>query len=1567
MNVSKNILIGGFIQSRGRGRGRARGRARTISRPSFSPPIHKPAKMVNRSYIAQIFSIAQELDVERIKNFMTTNNISYNIVNENGESLLHVVLRDQNANITQNRRLALVEFLVKQGARINAYDKDNNTPLHFTTKYQWEKISKFLIENGADLSATNNVGRTPLHYISEGGKQVCDKSSNVGSLIPKDIKIKDNKSKQKLAIEIIKILKTDPFQYYIKNIYKNLQQVDEIYDKEYMGMYDELTDKIIITLADENKSELEKKAIIDEEIATNIDNMNRMVEKRLKQTISKLDIRPNQEDGWGPNNTYNPKEMILPGPIPEDKIKMIQNENMYTDTLEIINNALKELQNNVDKLVKYKREINGDIAMAVIMNKYIEDYVQEKEPTQVSIKTLSNMKNLIKDERTLSILNVDSNTITEHKTMIRSSFIELFINQIPQIYYLNREMIKLNKKNNISMTKYNLIDSNIITSYPSLPQFPLYNNNNLDPYQAIQYWTVAEGQIKEYFPQNNNIIRIYLTKLFVGIKHITDNLNRLKKMMRELRLHLSQSYYYEIVTKIIPIAVIYILNMNQYLASIYEEHQQIQNVNGDLLKKASILEDNFGGTNYLYEKIVDAFKNIDNNNNNIKQLCSELYKNNLGVYNSFNNLIDHINNQSGLNMMILLHNNNFTNDKIKDNSINMFENTIPPLVKIPQTLQEYRLKYPHHSKKKKINIVKGDLYKEIIPKIDAFNFNKYLTKSNHLPDNFKILYHHNDKKIYGTIKWLVDNKGQTKNDLIKKYMKLPMEKSNIDKSKSGYLSPLTISNPTIYETQNIKPPQLKPNFDIKQEIFKLEDPDNVTKNENNIPIGQMALTLNYNIQDGKSTFIKPSIKNQLDNLLYITKYKIIQEIFDKIDTIGDLKNKYNDLNSSLESNFKIEDETQRNSVTNSIFAKTVEEILINYIRTSIHKGNVNSVIEILKTRNPGVEVDITKLDIGFKTNFSKLFNDINSIILQNVDIEPIPTMKDAKIQNQIFIYDANYGATDKLEKMCYKINPELIDLFDNYLHLINLQDSTGSTPLHLAVDTLYHPLIQKLIDKNASIHSVKNNMGFTALDKLINIYENHNNLMYDEKYTKIVKDFHRPLSKTVITYFKSKPEYKNNIIRYFDNIFPQLILMFNHMLYIDSKNYLRLWTFEDQTKLEKILSDRYNINIKYDYSKNLSVPMLQTVKDEKITKDTVKVINKKLQKDIKNSEQKLEIVTKRIESLKLEKQNANDEEYKKFIDAEMNELNNQKNTLENEITTLKDGYENKIKDKIDSYPNLKNSINTFSNAQKRFNRNISKLYQDAKIEIVDKEDKPNNLYNKLWELYINSDESLKNITNIHIALVQLQHDIIKTSKYNLNSKEKLKEILGDLKILDKYYKNILTAFVNDTVYLSQELNSNPFLKRIFEIIEHVVKNIICVSFYHVIMRSVAQYISSIKATSVTKMEDVETYIYDELPNKITKHLLNIFDDDDDGAKDILSIDDLFAPITNEILQNDKFPVKKESTMIKNLEDYIYPYYADLFKQTIPKMKTLFDNYGRYIMNDHKFIQILIAFLENHTK
>ena len=92
-----------------------------------------------------------------------------------------------------------------------------------------------------------------------------------------------------------------------------------------------------------------------------------------------------------------------------------------------------------------------------------------------------------------------------------------------------------------------------------------------------------------------------------------------------------------------------------------------------------------------------------------------------------------------------------------------------------------------------------------------------------------------------------------------------------------------------------------------------------------------------------------------------------------------------------------------------------------------------------------------------------------------------------------------------------------------------------------------------------------------------------------------------------------------------------------------------------------------------------------------------------------------------------------------------------------------------------------------------------------------------------------------------------------------------------------------------------------------------------------------------------------------MPTPLVKSILGIYSSDEENP---ISIDNLFSNIINIILSNGIFPINQDASLINNLNTYVFPYYQDLLNNIIPFMKTVIDNYNRFILNEGRYITIM---------
>ncbi len=69
-----------------------------------------------------------------------------------------------------NGHLAVVEFLISVGAKVDAKTADGWQPLHCASRWNKAKVASLLLQNGAKINAQTNGNQTPLHLAASNDR-----------------------------------------------------------------------------------------------------------------------------------------------------------------------------------------------------------------------------------------------------------------------------------------------------------------------------------------------------------------------------------------------------------------------------------------------------------------------------------------------------------------------------------------------------------------------------------------------------------------------------------------------------------------------------------------------------------------------------------------------------------------------------------------------------------------------------------------------------------------------------------------------------------------------------------------------------------------------------------------------------------------------------------------------------------------------------------------------------------------------------------------------------------------------------------------------------------------------------------------------------------------------------------------------------------------------------------------------------------------------------------------------------------------------------------------------------
>jgi ankyrin repeat protein/L-ascorbate metabolism protein UlaG (beta-lactamase superfamily) len=125
---------------------------------------------------SDIHDAIQKGDVAQVKTLISSNKELIHMKSDKGQTPLHIAV--------QNGSQEIVEFLIAQGADINARDSEGNTPLLTALAFKKTDTAKFLISKGADVRIKNTQDMAPLilalrYGLSELVEPILDSGQDV--------------------------------------------------------------------------------------------------------------------------------------------------------------------------------------------------------------------------------------------------------------------------------------------------------------------------------------------------------------------------------------------------------------------------------------------------------------------------------------------------------------------------------------------------------------------------------------------------------------------------------------------------------------------------------------------------------------------------------------------------------------------------------------------------------------------------------------------------------------------------------------------------------------------------------------------------------------------------------------------------------------------------------------------------------------------------------------------------------------------------------------------------------------------------------------------------------------------------------------------------------------------------------------------------------------------------------------------------------------------------------------------------------------------------------------------
>jgi ankyrin repeat protein len=1422
-----------------------------------------------------------ENNILDLKEFILKNGITTNDM-LNEEGQSILHIVLSNENLSKRQKLEIVKFFRDNFTLIESFDKNGLTPLHIACRLQLTDIVKELLDAGHNINIADNVYKSPLHYAVIG-RQIETPDRIDKKIFPKKkFKIKQNKINE-LSRELVKYInKTPQIKQFIQNQYNTIQNIDKIYLKDIQKLKDKFIEKRI-SISNDLKLNQDEKNIKYIKLQ-NEENMKikELINSKISSGKKQINLERNTINGWGPDSNLN-NTVLEYGNIVELKKQISFDENSEKTR---IYGRLTEYLNGEDNLDLLLQNMNND------MEKYDE-----------IIKELIFTYNFINDANLT--INPDRKTdLTQEIKDILDNILKEKENEYYTTDISSNKIYDLNQSNIIGNVQH-IENGNVSANFINVSainklftDFDILFPNSIDTILDKKYDT-------NDYKSCNLIIKIIIHE----ITEIKIRLNvKLDKLIRQY-LQIIGNDFINIINDIL-IDILSIINKIIDIENIYKK-----NIN------------NLIYTFELFKTINESKSetiNLNGNEHNIQILFTEILNQNDRFYSLFRNTFTEIP-QKLFNGCSNYY--DILNECIK--YINMFHS------------KKYILQYFNDFKD--INSI---LLEDI--NADKFFYNPVQKLNNFFKssDDIKTKLNKNQDDL---------SKKENKTNLIEKYLLQMSDLNNnlfIDNTTSesgviGFVYDLTTLDINQNElktisTNEIKNPPLnftKLNKIGKVQISKFDDLGLSKKSDNLIPI----------------------IENQLGDIILIQKYIITRFILSNLDTFTeDLKIIIDNMMKEIQKNNNLpeEDVGFLLIVIGKILDKIINTNLDNMINLYVSKTkqteyNLINITEFEKSQISGIELDNLENEIYklFKKNIkSNIYNYFDDIL-----------EKEMKKKNTYKIISSNIG--DKPNEVYLEYDPSLIDLLITRGAEVNSRDKDGNTPFIIALMQTNKDVILSLLRHNISVSNKKskNRLGFKPIDICKKIITTSIENFADSINNDMIKQFINEINDNIKKLTKI-----NHNMRFNDIIFKMLIYLLNHDFYSKLNSYSRQQNPDFHNKFfTEITSQIKNIPlIDIEPSKMEFLSYLNPIEKLMEQKDKTEYVDKiKKYKDLRTqsiylqNEQNLdndlrntEIASLQIkieyDKTKLDTDTSRniDDKYKKYIDDNPDKINTDK--IDKILDKRIKGKYNKINIEF-----INKLIKQFtSKSGDIINYDILKIYEKIAEEIrniLDNEDDYRTyplLWQNLFKNLINSDIDKTQIIDLMMNKIKNDydnHNIIKLSS------ESLKLLIFDI---DNYF----TLPQNST-------EDNYVLKRIYEIIVHIVKNIMCVNLYHIILKliraeliniytnidDIQKYESFIdsKIKVIFKKTKLKEYIFEILPQTLTKFVLNIIDEDDDKNTDITI---QLKNIDRFIEQSEIY--KEDTKILKIMREYVYPYFKEYFQTNIMNLKKITDGYLAMIMD-----------------
>ncbi len=1521
---------------------------RPINRTIVNQPV------VDSTIIAKLFLLCIEGKVTPIKEYIIKNGLTVNdMVDTNGESILHKVL--QNENLTKRDKIELFRFFEEKNLLKMSFDGTQSSPLHIAVKMQIKEIIEILLRAGHNINALDANNKTPLFYAVSGKTQECPPKKEKTLLEKTKFKLESSDTYQ-LIQELIKVINNEKSLYdAFLHINNTTGILDQIYSKSITDILEKDNKKIVDILNTTDSESVKINKIFNLISDTKMAVANLLIKNELQSTFKPIELQQNTVNGWGPNSN------------PQNKIMKNNNVNDY------LNKLMVDIDGKIKKNLSQTKENTKNLFIyyANIFDNYIQPVLKVLNEFSYEYQNLYHLASI--GESTIGVGVMPD--ITD------PAIIDLYKSDIPDpITFMQRN---LDDNNNIDVTA-NRTSVVTTTTKPDYTIVPKHSRERTALRTMLEDVTKNPNLAGLVLRQINGG-EYYIKSASVIYEEIVKLLNTIRTSMININTNLDGDFNLIDSESILKNCVIIqnnILGLLHYLPLIIDELKIVGAKNDKFINNIQINLEGFilnktvnGSTprnvhdtskyfNEVLENATELFSDFDPLR--MKDMFQDIYNFTRTYYLSLNNIIDLLNDINATKYMIYYYNyfidfdRFFTNNQTETIQ-NIFHNKLSLLNDVPSKIENFQTLLSTNVIQNKRFLIEQYLYQ-----IHSKSFTSYYT------------------------------------DPVSSYYTAPS--SSYTGSVSSYYTGLVSRLPRIG--------------------FLLDDTTGINNVSAGVPLNlaygetspdptvlENADTSNFAGLIGKMIPLKkrkrdevvPIIGSKLSEHFNIIKYYIIRYLlklsYDLLDNkikgvaVAPIYTNYTDLIFKMYNNLMTKLQLNPNDLSTLliIIGSCVDKIVSSNIQESIMKGinrfsyktnrnaktdQILTLLAQIKTKDFSV-MSKDNFDISNYLKDTKfLVEDTKSVVKKIIKTTQSEYLYDyaedifeKKVSDSKIFKKFSQNIIDNDPTSCYSLDYDIIDLLISNKANIASKDKEGSTVIFSAIDMNNIELVEKFVNLLPvyNKHS-KNIFGITPLEHSLK-YLMYFNKMYLDK--QIIHDL-ISISNDIV----SKKTQVTMQLRYHSEIYKIILILINHYIYTTGKEYINGWTHSKQQSLDNFLE-----------MGKFEIPLLETLKNlditsrDKFVKDFAESdidINTKLKQKVKDIKTQIATLMEERSTPTITPIRA------KMIDQIVANLN--ANLASAELSNIDTNIADMttVKNNIDLTKLASVNAVLVKNTEANVTTdNLITIYESIQDRIIN-----NTKYslNNDYKTYINLwKESIKNNDYKDINVIDNISTFIGTHTQIQNIPEML--------LIRDYFNSIISKLALDYNELDYAYNGNNYvLNNFVKIIKHVLSNTVGVNLLNIIQQLLReelrikhpydkdsytdevgytklldQKIKKIFETATINGISLDSYIMDELIEKVIKIYFNLYEDsyDKDNMEDINTI---FMKINKLLEANVVLSLSTvgrdsdTSQIMKELKEKIYPYFKDYLETNLKLIKRFIDGYMNSLINYNNSLNIYCILL-----